>query len=916
MTGRSPATDPDRATGFRRPPPSRLPRILVVLAIVAGLGTAAFFGLPRLAAALAARELERLAARLPGRVVHGSVRLAGLSAIELTDLAWTDGTDLAVELRGIHAEIDPFAAMFGGSKVGAVVIDSLAARLGDPEHPFAKAGDAMTRLREVFDAIRTRPGGSGNGGPRERPGSALPDLHVTHLEGRLHARDADLTVADGRVDVTPAPDTLDATIRRVTAAFRISRPGDPDRRVDASAMLGAGLRPESAEVHVAPPLTADLAGGTAGLRGLSWKAGELVALEPSWSRTDRVALHAQSVAVRWEDGEPPAGMGPDALLGRLAHGPVPQRVRAALEGHRLREVEVSRPVLDVVLAPEAPPPPRLEPVAPSAAGEAPKAPEGEPAPRPEGVFRKGLAHALSIGRDRLARLQALLGAGTDLPAGRLLVHGATVRYLMPGAEPANPERSLARLDASVTRDPKTGRIDARLAFECPEAAAAANEFTVSIDPVTGAASGSLKAGYLPLYPYRAALPAGILADRSTVIRQSDLSFDVRPADGTLTAKGTLHVIDAAVDAPSVASVPLHQMELALSGSLAASLKGGEARLSDGRFELGQVHVPFDLAVTGLPDAPRVAIHAAVERVRAQDLVDSIPAAAIPALEGVRLAGSFAAKFDVDIDTRDLSAVHLDFKPDVADLTVVDLGRGVNLEVLRHQFLHRIEEGGGKVVSRTIGPTSADWLPIAEVPRFLVDALTTSEDSQFFTHHGFSVAGIRRSLSVNLERGGFYQGASTLSQQLVKNLFLSHEKTLARKLQEVFITWQLERFLEKEKILELYLNVIEWGPEVWGLRQAAMHYFGKIPKELSLLESAFLVTVIPNPRLYHVHFENGAPSPAFEARIKGLVREMGRRNLVPAEQAEAALEQHLRFVPAGDTPASQGTDEPPDDEFSE
>jgi len=286
------------------------------------------------------------------------------------------------------------------------------------------------------------------------------------------------------------------------------------------------------------------------------------------------------------------------------------------------------------------------------------------------------------------------------------------------------------------------------------------------------------------------------------------------------------------------------------------------------------------------------------------------------LEGVRLSGTFAATVDLDLDTGNLDAMRLDIHPDVADVTTQSLGKAVDMGLLQTVFLHRIEEVDGTVVDRMVGEATPEWVPLVEVPRYLIDALTTSEDANFFQHKGFSPMGIRRSIKVNLERGGFYQGASTLSQQLVKNLFLSREKTLSRKLQEVFLTWQMEQSLPKEKILELYLNVIEWGPNIWGLREAAGHYFAKRPAELSLLEAAYLVTIIPNPRMFHKHVEDGAVPPSFERRVKWLIEEMERRKQIGGELVAAALEQHLRFAaiqPPVDGDAAAGND-PPDEEF--
>jgi membrane peptidoglycan carboxypeptidase len=137
---------------------------------------------------------------------------------------------------------------------------------------------------------------------------------------------------------------------------------------------------------------------------------------------------------------------------------------------------------------------------------------------------------------------------------------------------------------------------------------------------------------------------------------------------------------------------------------------------------------------------------------------------------------------------------------------------------------------------------------------------------------------------------------------------------------VFITWQLERFLSKDKILELYLNVIEWGPEVYGLREAAMHYFGRKPQELDLLESAYLASIIPSPIRFHRFFEEGRVPEVFEARVKSVVREMGRRKLASEESVQAALGRRITFAgTAGQGPANPkpGQEEPiPDDEFSE
>jgi hypothetical protein len=890
-----------------RPIPRKRTRLVlpIVVLVIAVAFLAAVVALPRVAGNAAGRALDRLAGRLPGTVERSAVDVRGFSRVLLDRLEWRDGTDLRVEIRDVEVEVDVVAWALGGSPARGVRIGTLAVRLGDPARPYARPGDAVARLRDLASRLgerQARPGTDAGSGRVQ----VLPDVAVARITGSLLLADAPVEVTGGSASLHAPADTWDVASRELSATLDVRHGPSGDRRVEVGLTLGAGARPEAASVHVTPAIAAEVAGGAASARGVEVSAGEARLVGPAWTREGRVSVSALAIAVRWETDPGRAPSPPDPAFERLLPESTPSVVRDLLAGARLREVEVDRPVLDVVLAPDAPvpvPPGRTE------------VEDARPA-RPEGVFRHAVMRTFEGVRGRLAGWSdALAAASKDVPAGTLSVHGATVRYLLPGSETAAPERSLANLDAVLSRDRATGRIEGRVRFECPEAASSRNEARFTYDPADGATTATLQAAYLPLYPYRAALPSWLVAGRASLLSKTDVRVAIGPRGSTLDATGRVEAAGVTVVAPSVASVPLPDLDLGLSGSVAVDVERGEVRAVDGAFSIAAARMPFELTATGLRSAPRIRLRGSVERIKAADLVASIPPAAIPALQGLRLAGSFAAAVDVDVDTANLSTVRLDFRPDVADLQVLDLGRGVNLDLLRTQFLHRIEEGGGKVVGRVVGPSSPDWLPTEDVPRRFVDALTTGEDSQFFSHHGFSVAGIRRSLSVNLERGGFYQGASTLSQQLVKNLFLSHEKTLARKLQEALITWQLERFLSKEKILELYLNVIEWGPEVFGLSQAAMHYFGKLPKELTLLESAFLVAIIPNPRAHHVQFERGAPTPAFDARVKGLVREMRRRGLVTADEADEAIEQRLRFVPfqPGAPPPEDDGEEPSDDE---
>jgi monofunctional glycosyltransferase len=142
-----------------------------------------------------------------------------------------------------------------------------------------------------------------------------------------------------------------------------------------------------------------------------------------------------------------------------------------------------------------------------------------------------------------------------------------------------------------------------------------------------------------------------------------------------------------------------------------------------------------------------------------------------------------------------------------------------------------------------------WVPLSKISPYLIKAVLIGEDDKFWKHEGFDYEAIQKAVEKNLQRGKFKFGGSTISQQLAKNLYLSPEKSLWRKMKEAVLTQQLERSLSKRRILELYLNVAEWGDGIFGAEAAARHYFGKRSADLSGPEAARLAAVLPNPRKY-------------------------------------------------------------------
>ncbi len=145
-----------------------------------------------------------------------------------------------------------------------------------------------------------------------------------------------------------------------------------------------------------------------------------------------------------------------------------------------------------------------------------------------------------------------------------------------------------------------------------------------------------------------------------------------------------------------------------------------------------------------------------------------------------------------------------------------------------------------------------WVPYARISGHLKRALIAAEDSKFLDHEGFDWEGIQNAYEKNLKKGKIVAGGSTISQQLAKNLFLSGSRSPLRKAEEALITVMLEKTLSKRRILEIYLNVIEWGNGVFGAEAAARHYYGKSAAGLSAEQSARLASMVPNPRYYDLH----------------------------------------------------------------
>jgi membrane peptidoglycan carboxypeptidase len=229
-----------------------------------------------------------------------------------------------------------------------------------------------------------------------------------------------------------------------------------------------------------------------------------------------------------------------------------------------------------------------------------------------------------------------------------------------------------------------------------------------------------------------------------------------------------------------------------------------------------------------------------------------------------------------------------------------------LLALREDFTHEAVDPDGTRRAILVSPASPDFLPRNEVPPLFLQALLLGEDAAFYSHPGIDLGELPRALATNWTRAKAARGGSTITQQLAKNLFLTREKSLPRKLKELVLAFLLEAALGKDRILEIYLNVIEWGPGLNGLRPAARHYFGKEPRDLSAKETAFLVALIPGPLKYQRSFAEGALSPGFEPLVLNLLGKLRASGALSEEAYAESLAETLVFGASNpDAPPGEG-----------
>ena len=241
---------------------------------------------------------------------------------------------------------------------------------------------------------------------------------------------------------------------------------------------------------------------------------------------------------------------------------------------------------------------------------------------------------------------------------------------------------------------------------------------------------------------------------------------------------------------------------------------------------------------------------------AADLFSSLPAGLFSNLDGIEVKGELSYYLDFFVDLSMPDSLRFTSELKQHQFRVISYGNN-DLAKFNGSFPYTAYEKGMPVKTFIVGPENPDFTPLARISPYLKSSVLTSEDPGFFLHRGFIPDAFRESIITDIKDRKFTRGGSTISMQLVKNVFLNRNKTIARKLEEILLTWLIESqgLSTKERMFEVYLNIIEWGPLIHGAKDAARFYFNKAPSRLTLAESIFLASIIPKPKWFKYSFDD-------------------------------------------------------------
>lgn len=485
-----------------------------------------------------------------------------------------------------------------------------------------------------------------------------------------------------------------------------------------------------------------------------------------------------------------------------------------------------------------------------------------------------------------------------------------------------PKLSLTGIGGKVVADPKrSGKYTIELAGGY--GGVPGNLWTAkgALDPTALTAVIDLQADKFQLERLAPILAKSPVVDYAKTSVDTKLHLDLDRNGGKFSGEFHLHGLN--VGHPMIADKEVHGLDL--SGQVAGNFDRAERRLDLVRGEFVARDLPFSLTgsvakprrildgvtpqtkkhpETGMPiptsgpaGVQHVKLRLVIPPIDCQRALAALPKEMVPYMQGYKLRGVFDADIKVEIDWNDLNATQLGGHVGHKHCRTVDEPDD-SPKRLKEEFEHYVEVEEGQWLSFVVGPSNEDFVPLMAISPHLIRSVMSTEDSAFYFHKGFITSEFRTALVKDLMAGKFKYGASSITMQMVKNVLLYRDKTLMRKLQELFLTWQVENTLDKDRILEIYFNVIEYGPALYGIGPAAKHYFGKSARDLNAVEAAFFSSILPSPKERYKQYCNGTLSKWTEGKIQRILGIMKKRDRLTQQEYDEAMATPLLFVKDG------------------
>ena len=422
---------------------------------------------------------------------------------------------------------------------------------------------------------------------------------------------------------------------------------------------------------------------------------------------------------------------------------------------------------------------------------------------------------------------------------------------------------------------------------------------------------------LPYVPKR----FGALVSFDTVlVRLDGKDFEDDDTGGRLTVRGSLAARGFSLYHPKLAANEIEVQRGSLD--FIATLGRGTVALEKGsRITVNKIVLNPEIAVWTKP-SQAINLNITSDETAANDFFNSLPSGIFDEIRGTQGTGTLRYRLSASLDMANVDSLRFDSSLRGKNFRLTRFGEE-DLNKLNTAFLQTVyNDKGDSVRTFAVGPANPDFVSYNDVSPYLIHAITTAEDPRFFSHHGFMERAFVKSAIQNIKEKRFARGGSTISMQLVKNVFLTRQKTVARKVEEALMVWLIENtgLASKQRMFEVYLNIIEWGPSkyrwpsgkrgVYGVKDAALFYYGKRPNELNLPESLYLASIIPKPKFARYSFDAYGDLRrstryffrliADIMRTRGLISENDRDNLPYALRLTGPARQYMSFAQRPDT----------------